>query len=423
MPASHPEKIGKYTIVKILGRGAMGMVYEGYDPIIDRKVAIKVINKSGFDDYELKEAMDRFKREAQAAGKLSHANIVMVYEYGEEEDTAFISMEYVDGRTLQEIMAEDELTIGQVQTFARQLLDGLHYAHSHQVIHRDIKPANLVYTGEGQIKIMDFGIARVESSSLTQVGTIMGTPAYMAPELFTGDTVDHRTDLFAVAVILYQLLTGIKPFTGETLSIIMHQVVNIQPPQPSELNNKLPKSLDNLIRRGLSKPLENRFTTASEFKQELNRSFKKVAPDTRIPLQNKATPTDPTIMTQRPTSSLPLKQFKPLYGLLAIALVILLVCTLIFFAKGSHTPPASAINKAAHVVSPPPRDTTKLPPKEKKILPILKPVTTKIMRTPQQPPPIQPQEQSQGISINGNKANNNEYRSGTGISITTPSRD
>ncbi len=420
MTTSLPEKIGKYTITRSLGHGAMGMVYAGHDPLIDRTVAIKVINKTSFDDEELQEAMDRFKREAQAAGKLNHTNIVMVYEYGEEEDTAFISMEYVEGRTLHEIMARDSLTISQVQDFMVQLLDGLDYAHSHKVTHRDIKPANLVYTKAGQIKIMDFGIAKVESSTLTQVGTIMGTPAYMAPELFTGEPVDHRADLFSAAVILYQLLTGMKPFTGSTMSIIMHQVVNVHPPHPSEVNSKLPKRLDSLLRQSLSKNLSNRFQSATEFKKELLQAFKKIPVQTKLPRQTTANPTDQTIINKKTTSAQAIKrQLKPVY-FIGAGLLILLTVTLLYFTSRSGEQ-QTALEPEDTTISATTTPERTLPPDQTTIK-IISPESKKITRKNPSAQVKQPAQRT-GISINSRRDTTDENPSGSGIRITTPSRD
>lgn len=420
--SSHPEKIGKYTIVKPLGRGAMGMVYEGHDPVIDRRVAIKVINKTSFDDDEQQEAMARFKREAQAAGKLSHANIVMVYEYGEDDNTAFISMEYVSGPTLQEIMSHDKLTISQVQDFMEQLLAGLDYAHTHNVTHRDIKPANLVFTGDGQIKIMDFGIAKVESSNLTQIGTIMGTPAYMAPELFTGEKVDHRTDLFSAAVILYQLLTGLKPFTGETMSLIMHQVVNIHPPHPSDVNNQLPQKLDALLRTALSKRAERRFGSASEFRKSLLDAFEKIPPHTIMPRQITNKTTNQTILSQnrRPQS----QTTRPSPALYIGGAILLIIIATLFFSMWDKpaplptevdTPPKPIISKTVK--------NKKVPARTQATVKIITPESKKISKRQQSTEPYQQPQKATGISINGRKAKDDRYRSGTGIRITTPSRD
>jgi serine/threonine-protein kinase len=421
MSSSHPEKIGKYSIITPLGRGAMGMVYEGYDSAIDRTVAIKVIRKNEFTDDEQQEALDRFKREAQAAGKLSHANIVMVYEYGEEEDIAYIAMEYVKGQTLHEIITDNSLTIKQIRNFMVQLLDGLDYAHTHHVTHRDIKPANLVYTNEGQIKIMDFGIARVESSTLTQVGTIMGTPAYMAPELFTGEKVDHRTDLFSAAVILYQLLTGQKPFTGSTMSVIMHQVINIQPANPSEINRKLPKALDQLLRQALSKKSGNRFQSAVEFKKGLLQAFKKIAPDTKIPRQTTGTAFDQTIINTKTAPPLsPRSYLTPRYLIGLTLLLIGLVTSLFFFFDRENIAEPRQPIQTAETINPEKTETTA--PPQKKHIKTIYPQTTKKKKI-HISSPVQQQKQPNTISINGRQKNSSKNYSGNGIRITTPRSD
>ncbi len=265
-----PQRIGKYIIESTLGQGAMGVVYKGLDPHIERVVAIKVIRTAAFDEDELAGALVRFQREAQAAGRLMHPNVVTVYEYGEEGEAAYIAMEYVEGRTFKEIFADSKrLDLAEIVDLFRQLLLGLGYAHEFGVIHRDIKPANIVLNERGQVKIMDFGIARVESSSLTMAGTVVGTPAYMAPELISGEPIDQRCDLFAAGVILYQLLTGEKPFAGDSMTAIMHKVVNMEPVAPSILVAGLPPQLDEIIAKALAKDPASRFQTALEFSNAL----------------------------------------------------------------------------------------------------------------------------------------------------------
>jgi serine/threonine-protein kinase len=276
---NQPKTIGKYLIQDILGRGAMGVVYKGLDPHIQRLVAIKVIRKAAFADDELAEVLGRFRHEAQAAGRLVHPNIVTVYEYGEENDTAFIAMEYIEGKSLKALMAErTTFTLGEVADILGQLLAGLQYAHAGGIVHRDIKPDNLIFSLDGTLKIMDFGVARLESSSLTRAGSVMGTPSYMAPELFNGEEVDQRSDLFSAGIILYQLLTGRKPFAGSTMSAIMHQVVNVMPVNPSQLDNRLPAPLDRLVQTCLAKNPADRFHNSAEFLAALKKAFAKVNP-------------------------------------------------------------------------------------------------------------------------------------------------
>ncbi len=271
-----PKQIGKYAILDILGRGAMGVVYRGFDPLIERTVAIKVIRKAAFADDELPEVLGRFRREAQAAGRLIHPNIVTVYEYGEENDTAFIAMEYVEGQSLKDVVdARKNFTLAEVADILSQLLTGLHYAHTSGIVHRDIKPDNLIFAPDGTLKIMDFGVARLESSSMTMAGSVMGTPSYMAPELFSGEAIDQRSDLFSAGIILYQLLTGRKPFSGSSMTTIMHQVVNVMPTDPSQLDSRLPAPLDQLIHTCLAKNPANRFQSGADFLAALNQAFAK----------------------------------------------------------------------------------------------------------------------------------------------------
>ena len=246
-------KLGKYLIRRELGKGAMGVVYEGFDPVIERTVAIKTILPRQLNAAEATDVLARFKREAQAAGRLNHPGIVAVYDYGEgviEDDertmaagantasdadprVAFIAMEFVKGRELQDYFeANERFRLPDVVRLMGQILSALGHAHSHGVIHRDIKPSNLIVLDDGTVKIADFGIARVEKSELTQAGTVLGTPPYMSPEQFTGQTLDGRSDLFSCGVILYQFLTGEKPFTGSTNSI-MYKVLREEPPAPS----------------------------------------------------------------------------------------------------------------------------------------------------------------------------------------------
>lgn len=269
-----PEQIGKYRIQAILGRGAMGVVYQGLDPHIERRVAIKVIRKGAFAEDELHEALQRFRREAQAAGRLLHPNIVTIYEYGEEKDTAFIAMEYVEGDTLKDRLAgRRPFTLAEIADILDQLLTGLGYAHAGGIVHRDIKPDNLIFGPDNTLKIMDFGVARLESSSLTMAGSVMGTPSYMAPEMFTGEAIDQRSDLFSAGIILYQLLTGSKPFAAPSMTVIMHQVVNVMPPGPSQMNSRLAKPLDKLIATCLAKNPAERFQNAADFRTALQQAF------------------------------------------------------------------------------------------------------------------------------------------------------
>ncbi len=260
-----PAKIGKYEIQDELGKGAMGVVYKGWDPAIKRGVAIKAITKSSLDADQLKHVMDRFRHEAQAVGRLTHPRIVQIYEYGEDDEIAYIVMELVNGKTLQQHLEQEEVKYELRETgeIIRQLLDGIGHAHAEGVIHRDIKPSNILVNNDGRIKISDFGIAHIEASKLTQLGDVLGTPHYMAPEQFLGFEIDELADLFAISVIAYELLTGKKPFAGTTASV-MQQVLNQPPVDPSQLNAKLSPLMDRVLRKALAKKREERFQSARE---------------------------------------------------------------------------------------------------------------------------------------------------------------
>ena len=259
------DRLGKYEIRSTLGRGAMGTVYEGWDPVISRRVAIKTVRLPDAADTDAQDELARFKREAQAAGRLHHPNIVGVFDYGETAEIAYIVMEFVDGRPLKSMVDADErLTLPVVSRIMEDLLAGLRYSHERGVIHRDIKPANLMIAQDGQAKIADFGIARIESSNMTQAGTIMGTPAYMSPEQFMGQTVDARTDLYSAGVLLFQLLTGERPFEG-SMATIMHKALHTTPPRPSDLSVTAPTGLDPVVARAMARRPDDRFPTAAAF--------------------------------------------------------------------------------------------------------------------------------------------------------------
>lgn len=281
-------RLGKYLIRRELGKGAMGVVYEGFDPAIERTVAIKTILPQQLSSEEAANVLARFKREAQAAGRLNHPGIVAVYDYGEEiadddhtmvageaasqarQRVAYIAMEFVKGRELRDYFeANERFALKDVERLMAEILDALGHAHAHGVVHRDMKPANLIVLPGGKIKVADFGIARVEKSELTQVGTVMGTPAYMSPEQFMGQPVDGRSDIFSCGVILYQFLTGEKPFTGNSTTI-MFKVLHEEPLAPSLLNVALPATFDQVVKKAMAKNPDDRYQTAQEFAQAIH---------------------------------------------------------------------------------------------------------------------------------------------------------
>ena len=269
-----PERIGRYEVLEELGRGGMGVVYKARDPNIGRLVAIKKIELSfPADDKLKKEMQERFKREAKAAGVLhDHPNIVTVFDVQEEEGSSYIVMQFVEGETLEEVMKPGEkLPLRQINDLVRQVAEGLAFAHGKGVIHRDIKPANIVVTKEGVAKIMDFGIAHTTGSELTQRGTVLGSPSYMSPEQVTGHAVDQRSDIFGLGVILYQLLTGERPFPGESATVISYRIVREEPPEPSAVNPIIPPSYDTIIKKSLAKNPADRYNSALEMAQDLAR--------------------------------------------------------------------------------------------------------------------------------------------------------
>ena len=263
------ELAGKYELRGTLGAGAMGTVLDAFDRMIERRVAVKLVRLPGGGDAEAAEAHARFRREAQASGRLSHPNIVGVFDYGENADTAWIVMELVEGGTLKAPLDRGErFPIAEIVRVMDQVLAALSYSHGRGVVHRDIKPANIMLASDGTIKIADFGIARIESSTMTQVGTVMGTPSYMAPEQLRGETVDARADIWAAGVMLYQLLTGEKPFEGG-YSALMHRVMTTEPTPPSQLAVSAPRAFDAVVARALAKRPDDRFPTAAAFAEAI----------------------------------------------------------------------------------------------------------------------------------------------------------
>ena len=267
----HPTQLGKYRITAVLGEGAMGVVYKGFDPDIQRTVALKTIRTHlDADDDSPGAPASRFRNEAQAAGRLMHPGIVAVYDFGRAESVAYIAMEFVEGRSLASYLsAKVRFTDTDIPGIMSQLLDALGHAHEKGVWHRDIKPANIIMTTSGRLKVADFGIARIESTNLTQTHYMVGTPSHMAPEQFLGKPMDRRVDIYGAGVVLYQLLTGRAPFAGTT-EALMYKVVNEQPMPPSLVEGAdRPGWFDPIIARALAKRAEERYATAEEFKQAL----------------------------------------------------------------------------------------------------------------------------------------------------------
>ncbi|MBK9446317.1 MAG: serine/threonine protein kinase [Betaproteobacteria bacterium] len=273
-----PSQLGKYRIDGILGEGSMGVVYRGFDPELDRRVAIKTLHKDVLAGPNGAEMFERFKREANAGIRLSHKHVVTVYEFGEDSRQAFMAMELIDGQSLRELNAQRApWPLLEALELAHQLLEALDFFHERGVVHRDIKPANIMVDAAGRLTVTDFGIARTDASELTQVGTILGTPSYMSPEQITGQPIDGRSDLFSVGVILYEMLTATKPFRGEVITIA-HNIVCEPHPEPSSLNTTLPPAIDRLFRRALAKKPDERFRNGAAFREALREMLAMILP-------------------------------------------------------------------------------------------------------------------------------------------------
>jgi eukaryotic-like serine/threonine-protein kinase len=274
---SVPERLGKYPITGVIGRGSMGVVYRGIDPVIKRAVAIKTIRKELVEEDEKADGMSgRFRREAQAAGRLNHPGIVSVYEYGEDAQLAYIAMELVEGESLRDYLGrgarfDEHDCIGVMA----QLLDALQFAHDNAIWHRDIKPANIMVMANGRIKLTDFGIARIESADFTKTNAVMGTPGFIAPEFYLGREIDQRVDLFSCGVLFYLLLAGRLPFQGRP-EAVMHDVCYHDAPPPSSIDGQRRwPQYDAVVARALEKEAAKRFDSAATFRAAMLAEYAK----------------------------------------------------------------------------------------------------------------------------------------------------
>jgi serine/threonine protein kinase len=268
-PVATASLIGRYRVLGELGRGAMGIVFEAADDLLGRPVAIKTINMPA-DLAERADHEARFLQEAKAAGGLSHPNVVTVYDVGRQEDLLYMAMELLDGEELRDVIARGELPLDTAVDIAAQVADGLAFAHERGIVHRDVKPSNIMVLRGGTVKIMDFGIARVRMSDVkTQTGLRLGSPRYMAPEQLLGQTIDLRADIFALGVVLYEILTGIAPFGGEDMQEVMFRVASFDPPAPSRINPAVPTVLDLVVARAIAKDPALRYQDAAELASDL----------------------------------------------------------------------------------------------------------------------------------------------------------
>jgi len=305
LPEQPPIQIGKYAIQSMAGEGAMGAVYLARDSVLNRNVAIKVMNATIAKDELLRQ---RFLREAQSAGGLQHPNVVTIYDFGEIDGYLFIAMEFVEGTDLESALeVEPPMPLDDRLAVMIDTLRGLDYAHQHGIVHRDLKPANIRLTLDGRAKLMDFGIAHVASQKLTQTGMIMGTTYYMAPEYISGEPVTAASDLFSMGAVLYEVLTGRRPFTGETMQAIIFSVIQHEPAAPSQVVPTLPAAVDAIVARAIAKDPAGRFASAREMAdalQEVRDVLRGVVPARPTPPASPvqvtpAAPTTPVIPVTR----------------------------------------------------------------------------------------------------------------------------
>jgi eukaryotic-like serine/threonine-protein kinase len=270
-----PKKIGRYEILEELGHGAMGTVYRAKDPAMDRVVALKTIIALVLSTDQGSDFRERFYREARAAGALAHPGIVPVFDVGEHEGLPFLVMEFISGKTLADAVKKGErMTLDRVCEMGQKIAEALGYAHQHGVVHRDIKPANILLTskeahGIERPKITDFGVAKLAAGHTTLTGQILGTPAFMPPEQFTGAPIDGRADIFSLGVVLYWMATGEQPFPGESMTAVSYKVVHTEPVPPRRLNPSIPLKLEGIILKCLAKNPDERYQTGEELARDL----------------------------------------------------------------------------------------------------------------------------------------------------------
>ncbi|MCB0832898.1 MAG: serine/threonine protein kinase, partial [Bacteroidetes bacterium] len=266
-----PKKLGRYEVTEQLGQGAMGIVYRGVDPAIGRTVALKTLKTTGeIPEQQLVEFKRRFTQEAQSAGRLQHPNIVTIFDVGEEQGLAYIAMELIQGKGLDEyVAAKHPFSIDQIVDIMVQICDGLGYAHRNGVIHRDIKPANIILTDDSKAKITDFGIAKITSTSATQTGMVVGTPSYMSPEQITGRGVDNRSDIFSIGAVFYELLTHERAFPGDNITTVMYRVVHENPAPIATVNMAVPAQFQNILSKAMAKNPDDRYPDAESMGKDI----------------------------------------------------------------------------------------------------------------------------------------------------------
>ena len=350
-----PQTIGRYTILRELGHGAMGIVYEAEDPNIGRRVALKVVRTDQIGANR-EDVMRRFKNEARAAGNLNHPNVITIHDAGEHEGLLFIAMEFVQGTNLADLItAQGRLPAAKVVDITRQVCAGLDFAHTRGIIHRDIKPANIMLA-DSLVKITDFGIANV-GDGMTLTGTVVGTPNYMSPEQVLGKTLDGRSDLFSVGVMLYQMLTGERPFEGQSITTIMYKIVHEEPIAPRKLDSTIHPGLSAIVEKSLAKSPEARFQSGSELATALENysrpemtptqtsaaletSAMNSLPDT-MPYSPPTQPIAPPVTTQQIPPVEKKRGFSPFllgcFGIIALGILSITLVSIVATLKGDKS--------------------------------------------------------------------------------------
>jgi hypothetical protein len=344
--------LGQYQIIEELGRGGMGVVYRAYQPSLNRHVALKVLPPQFVFDQQ---SVSRFQREARAAAALRHPNIVVIYDVGQEHGIHYIAMEYLEGRTLKEVIEQEgRLHPRRAMHIVEQVAAALDYAHQRGLVHRDIKPANIFVPGgedsdgaRGHVTLTDFGIARAafETQQLTREGMLMGTPEYMAPEQATGGEVDERTDLYALGVVLYQVLTGRMPYQGHTPHAVLHNVIYEAPPPPRQVNPNLTPAVEGVILKAIAKQPEQRFQRGADLTRALRRAVEGAGRESLVP----EAPRRPAPAVARPAAARPRKSSVLPWLLVAVALLVItgLVALLAVLLAGGRAPDLPPATRAA----------------------------------------------------------------------------
>ena len=370
-------KAGRYQIVGELGRGSMGIVYQGFDPVIGRTVAIKTMLPEGLSPQEFQEYKARFQREATAAGILTHPNIITVYDFGEDDGILYLAMEFLEGKSLEKVVQEQTvLPIETILPIYDQVCSALDHAHRNKIVHRDVKPANIMILHNGLVKVTDFGIAKMMAMGMTQAGQILGTPNYMSPEQVKGRQIDGRSDIFSLGVILYELVTGEKPFGGQNITTVIYKIINENPIPPRELDASIHAGLSYVISKALAKSVDERYQTCRELAEDLRNYknlgspsvgqgtvFLKAAPvqavmAERVPLPSQA-PSAPAAVGEAPIASsvntpaispaVPRQQLIPQLAWVLGALLVVMVVSAV-----SYLLVLRAHSKAAKQTVPPP---------------------------------------------------------------------